>query len=84
MDQNQESDVISFAKLVWPGLRLVTLPFAWLAWFPAVAIMLAGTGLILRAFMDGDGRIIDLTYASAACSVAALIFNLRRQIIRRR
>jgi len=29
-------------RLVWPGLRLMMLPFVWLAWLPAVAIMLAG------------------------------------------
>jgi hypothetical protein len=72
-----------FARLVWPGLRLMVLPFAWLAWLPAVAIVLAGTGLILLAVMHSDGRIIDLACAFG-CSVAALIFNMRRYIIRRR
>lgn len=42
-------------RLVWPGLRLMILPFVWLAWFPALAIMLAGTGLILLAAMQSDG-----------------------------
>jgi uncharacterized DUF497 family protein len=40
-----------FTKLVWPGVRLMMPPLAWLSWFPAVAIMLAGTGLILHAFL---------------------------------
>lgn len=73
--------MISFAILAWPGLRLMILPFAW---FPAGAIVLAGTGLVLRAFMDDDGRIIDLTYALPACSAAAPIFNVRRHVIRDR
>lgn len=71
-------------RLVWPGLRLMMLPFVWLAWLPAVAIMLAGTGLIMCAALDSDGRIINLACAFACCSVAALIFNTRRYIIRRR
>ena len=71
-------------RLIWPGLRLMMLPFVWLAWFPAVAIMLAGTGLIMCAVMDGDGRIINLACAFGCCSVAALILNTRRYIIRRR
>ena len=73
-----------FVRLVWPGLRLMMLPFAWLAWFPAVAVMLAGTGLIMCAVMYGDGRIINLACAFACCSAAALIFNTRRYIIRHR
>ena len=59
-------------------------PFAWLAWFSAVAIMLAGTGLIMCAAMRSDGRIINLVCAFGCCSVAAPIFNTRRYIIRRR
>ena len=73
-----------FAKFVWPGLRLMMLPLVWLMWFPAVIIMLAGTGLIVCAGMDGGSCIIDLACAFAACSIAALIFKTRRQIIRRR
>jgi hypothetical protein len=76
--------VTSCAKHVCPGLLLMMLPFAWLAWFPAVVIMLAATDLILRAFMDADGRMINLAYAFALGSVAAMIFNMRRQIIRHR
>jgi hypothetical protein len=71
-------------RLVWPGLRLMMLPFVWLAWFPAVAIMLAGTGLIMCTVTDSDGRIINLVCAFGCCSVAARIFNTRRYIIRRR
>ena len=71
-------------RLVWPGLRLMMLPLVWLAWLPAGAIMLAGTGLILCAVMDSNGLIINLACAFACCSVAALIFNTRRYIIRRR
>lgn len=73
-----------FMKLLWPGLRLMVLPFAWLAWFPAVAVMLAGTGLIMCTVMHSDGRIINLVCAFGCCSIAALIFNTRRYIIRRR
>jgi hypothetical protein len=73
-----------FIKLLWPGLRLMALPFAWLAWFPAAAIMLAGTGLIMCVVMHRDGRIINLVCAFGCCSIAALIFNTRRYIIRRR
>jgi cytochrome c oxidase subunit IV len=76
--------VTSLAKHVWPDLRLMMLPFAWLAWFPSVAIMLAGTGLILRAFMDGGARLIGVTYAITLGSVAAMVFNMRRQNIRDR
>lgn len=73
-----------FLNLVWPGLRLMMLPFVWLAWFPALAIMLAGTGLITCAVMVSDGRIINLVCAFGCCAIAALIFNTRRHIIRRR
>jgi hypothetical protein len=67
-----------------PGLRLMMLPFARLAWFPAAAIMLACTGLIMCAAMHSDGRIINLVCAFGCCSIAALIFNTRRYIILRR
>lgn len=73
-----------FVRLVWPGLRLMLLPLLWLAWFPAAVIMLAGTGLILLAAMNSDGRIINVACAFGCCSVAALIFNARRSIIRGR
>jgi hypothetical protein len=76
--------VTCVAVRVWSGLRLMMLPFAWLAWFPAIAIICAGTGLTLCAVMDSDGWVIDLTYAFAAFSAAAAIFNIRRKIIGRR
>ncbi len=74
----------ALVKFFWPGFRLMILPFVWLSWFPAVAIMLAGIGLILRAFMDSNGWIIKVVCAFAACSVAAVIFKVRRQIIERK
>jgi hypothetical protein len=45
--------------------------------------MLSGTGLILLAARQSDGRMINLVCAFGCCSVAALIFNTRRYIIRR-
>jgi len=70
-----------FVRLVWSGMRLVMLPFVWLAWFPAAAIMLAGTGLIMCAALDCGGRIINLACSFACCFVTMLIFNTRRCII---
>ena len=74
----------TLARVAWPGLRLLILPLAWLAWLPAAVLMLGGTGALLLVAMHADGRSIDLVLALAMASAAAVIFKTRRAILRRR
>ena len=74
----------TLARVAWPGLRLLILPFVWLAWLPAAVLMLGGIGALLLVAMHADGRSIDLVLALAMASAAAVIFKTRRAILRRR
>ena len=72
-------------RIIWPGIRLLILPFVWAAWIPAVVMVLAGIGCLQLVFVDPGGvwgKTLDTLLAVGLCSIAAAIFELRRRIIR--
>lgn len=66
---------------LWPGLRLMLLPFSWIAAFFGFVMMISVLGSLLGVASGNDPNpALGLVGAFGAATIAAVMFKLRRLI----